>query len=205
VLENENENLDIPTPEVKKEREKQIKVRFVGLIIAVRKVQTKTGKLMGIATCEGVGINFTMVVFPKDYEVFGPLLVEDQVAIVEGYFKGNTLSGEISVVVQTLKTHAITALRTLAQEMGLFDRNHRVRGTLVRGSLTSDPGEVFILEVPRGASRQDLIDLKSYLVSIPGNQAVSIKLGGEVADTKLRVSDVALVKEWGERRWTMMK
>jgi DNA polymerase III alpha subunit len=92
VLEKEEENLDIPAPEIKKEREKQIKVRYIGLITSVRKVQTKTGKLMGIATCEGVGINFTMVVFPKDYETFGPLLIEDQIAIVEGYFKGNPLS-----------------------------------------------------------------------------------------------------------------
>ena len=52
----ESRALDIPpiseveTP--KKEREKQIKVRYIGLITSVRKVQTKTGKLMAIAGCE---------------------------------------------------------------------------------------------------------------------------------------------------------
>ena len=54
VLEAEGDTGDRPTLEIKKEREKQIKVRYVGLIISVRKVQTKTGKLMGIALCEGV-------------------------------------------------------------------------------------------------------------------------------------------------------
>ena len=146
-----------------------------------------------------------MVVFPKDYEAFGQLLVEDQVAIVEGYFKGNSVSGEISVIVQTLKTHSITALRTLAQEMSLFDPSHRVRGALVRADLMNDTREVFILEIPRGANRQDLIDLKSYLMSIAGAHPVSIQLGGEVADTKLCVSDTALIKAWGEKRWVALR
>ncbi len=190
------ETPDIPVDAPKKEREKQIKVRYVGLITSVRKVQTKTGKLMGIAVCEGVGITFSMVVFPKDYELLGGLLIPDQVAIVEGYFKGNPLSGEISVIVETLKTHSITKMRELAQEMQLFDPKHRVRSALIREANAETSQTPYLLDIPKGASLQDLLDLKSYMGSIAGATPVHIRLSGEVRNTKLSVSDPELITAW---------
>lgn len=66
-----------------KKKERDPRVRFIGLVTAVRKVQTKTGKMMAIANCDSFDFRFTIVVFPKDYETLGNLLEEDKIVLVE--------------------------------------------------------------------------------------------------------------------------
>lgn len=132
----EQDDATIDTPEEtvaakkdvgKKKREKDKKVRFMGLVTAVRQVQTKTGKMMAIASCDSFDFQFTIVVFPKDYEKLGPLLEADKVALVEGNFNPSLENGEISVIAQTVRTISITALRQQAMDMGLFEPKSKVR------------------------------------------------------------------------------
>ncbi len=66
-----------------KKKERDPRVRFIGLVTSVRKVQTKTGKMMAIANCDSFDFRFTVVVFPKDYDTLGNLLEEDRVVLVE--------------------------------------------------------------------------------------------------------------------------
>lgn len=66
-----------------KKKERDPRVRFIGLVTSVRKVQTKTGKMMAIANCDSFDFRFTIVVFPKDYDTLGNLLEEDKIVLVE--------------------------------------------------------------------------------------------------------------------------
>jgi DNA polymerase III alpha subunit len=201
--------VNVPPPEadipVKKEREKQTRVKYLGLLTGIRKIQTKTGKLMAVGQCEGIDFKFSVVVFPKDYDILSPLLVEDSVLLVEGFLKCNSENGEISVVASTIKSHSISTLRKQAQEMDLFDSSHRVRGKLNRiAALGTNEAQMkpFLLPIPSGASKQDLIDLKSFLMSKPGLTSIHIEISGKRIDTKLSVSDPHHVVEWAKKRWT---
>lgn len=121
---------DVEKPK-SKEKEKLTRVRYIGYIQSVRKIQTKTGKLMCVALCDGIHFRFSIVVFPKDYEALGNLLQDNLIAVVEGNLKCNEENGEISIIAQTVKTFTITTLRAQAQEMNLFDPKHKVRKKVV--------------------------------------------------------------------------
>ena len=97
------------------------RVRLVGLVTSVRQVQTKTGKMMAIATCDSFDFKFTVLVFSKEYEALGPLLEEDKILLVEGIFRGNEENGEMAVTAQTIRASTITSIRQQANDMNLFD------------------------------------------------------------------------------------
>ena len=69
--------------EKKVEKQRDPRVKFVGVISEVRKVQTKTGKMMAIASCDSFDFRFTVVIFPKDYDTLSPFLEPDKVVMVE--------------------------------------------------------------------------------------------------------------------------
>lgn len=106
-------------PKTKKEAMKR--VRLIGLVTSVRQVQTKTGKMMAIATCDSFDFKFTVLVFSKEYEALGPLLEEDKILLVEGIFRGNEENGEMAVTAQTIRASTITSIRQQANDMNLFD------------------------------------------------------------------------------------
>lgn len=97
------------------------RVRLIGLVTSVRQVQTKTGKMMAIATCDSFDFKFTVLVFSKEYEALGPLLEEDKILLVEGIFRGNEENGEMAVTAQTIRASTITSIRQQAKDMNLFD------------------------------------------------------------------------------------
>lgn len=97
------------------------RVRLIGLVTSVRQVQTKTGKMMAIATCDSFDFKFTVLVFSKEYEALGPLLEEDKILLVEGIFRGNEENGEMAVTAQTIRPSTITSIRQQAKDMNLFD------------------------------------------------------------------------------------
>lgn len=82
---------------------------------------------MAIGTCEGIDFNFTVVIFPKDYETLSPSLKEDTILLVDGNFKCSLESGEISIIATGIKSNTISTIRNQANDMNLFDSAHRVR------------------------------------------------------------------------------
>lgn len=97
------------------------RVRLIGLVTSVRQVQTKTGKMMAIATCDSFDFKFIVLVFSKEYEALSPLLEVDKILLVEGIFRGNEENGEIAVTAQTIRASTITSIRQQANDMNLFD------------------------------------------------------------------------------------
>ncbi|MDD5197415.1 MAG: DNA polymerase III subunit alpha [Candidatus Gracilibacteria bacterium] len=105
----------------KTKKEAMKRVRLIGLVTSVRQVQTKTGKMMAIATCDSFDFKFTVLVFSKEYEVLSPLLEEDKILLVEGIFRGNEENGEMAVTAQTIRASTITSIRQQANDVNLFD------------------------------------------------------------------------------------
>lgn len=141
---------DVEKPK-SKEKEKLTRVRYIGYIQSVRKIQTKTGKLMCVALCDGIHFRFSIVIFPKDYETLGNLLQDNLIAVVEGNLKCNEENGEISIIAQTVKTFTITTLRAQAQEMNLFDPKHKVRKKVAGESVTAIKTDIkpILLPIPK--------------------------------------------------------
>jgi DNA polymerase III alpha subunit len=186
-----------------KTKEKLVRVRYVGYIQSVRKIQTKSGKLMCVALCDGIHFRFSIVVFPKDYDSMGNVLQENLIAVVEGNLKCNEDNGEISVVAQAVKTFTITALRTQAIEMNLFDAKHKVRKKLTAPENSAekhDPAPL-VLQIPSTANKQDLLDLKEYLRQQELIVPVHIVVAGKTIDTKLGVKEAKDLKNWAKIRW----
>lgn len=110
----------------KPKKETMKRVRFIGLVTSVRHVQTKSGKMMAIATCDSFDFRFTVLVFSKEYEALSPLLEEDKVLLVDGIFRGNEENGEMSVTAQSIRASTITSIRQQAMDMNLFDPKAKV-------------------------------------------------------------------------------
>lgn len=186
-----------------KEKEKLVRVRYVGYIQSVRKIQTKSGKLMCVALCDGIHFRFSIVVFPKDYDAMGNLLQEHLIAVVEGNLKCNEDNGEISIVAQAVKTFTITALRAQAMEMNLFDAKHKVRKKLSASDNSTEKQDhaPLVLQIPSSANKQDLLDLKEYLRQQEFVIPVHIVVAGNTIDTKFGVREAKDLKNWAKVRW----
>lgn len=191
-----------------KKKERDPRVRFIGLVTSVRKVQTKTGKMMAIANCDSFDFRFTVVIFPKDYDTLGNLLEEDKIVLVEGGLKCSLENGEISVIANAIRSNTITSVREQAMDMKLFDPNAKVSfydfsndGDENGGNKPHD--EIYVLKIPRIATKADLLDFKEFLLSEPkGSIRVELDLNGQKIDTKISVADTVPVEAWKKARWS---
>ena len=107
--------------QAKTKKEAMKRVRLIGLVTSVRLIQTKTGKMMAVATCDSFDFKFTILVFSKEYEALSPLLEEDKILLVEGILRGNEENGEMAVTAQTIRASTITSIRQQANDVNLFD------------------------------------------------------------------------------------
>lgn len=190
-----------------KKKERDPRVRFIGYVTGVRNVQTKTGKMMAIANCDSFDFRFTIVIFPKDYETLGKLLEEDKIVLVEGGLKCSLENAEISVVANAIRNNTITSVREQAMDMKLFDQNAKVSfydfsGDGDGGASDKPHDEIFVLKIPRVATKADLLDFKEFLLTEPkGTIRVELDLNGQKIDTKISVTDTAPVENWIKNRW----
>lgn len=84
------------TPD-EKEPDVVINATVIGIVTSIRKIQTKTGGMMLMATVESAGFDFRLVLFSRDYETYVNKVEEDRVIIVEGRVRFDTERDEISV------------------------------------------------------------------------------------------------------------
>ncbi len=82
---------------IEKVKEESIFATLIGLVHDVRKMQTKSGAMMLMATVESVGFDFKLVIFPRDYEVYEKKVIEDMIVVVDGRLKFDTERDEISI------------------------------------------------------------------------------------------------------------
>jgi len=161
----------------KKERKPQVRVRLLGLISSIRKMQTKNGKPMMSAQCESVGFTFGIVIFPKDYDKFAPLILENKIAVVEGFLKGDTEAGNVSMTVNSLSSFSISGFREKARDAGLMSAESKIdlfsekaleeaMARQKKGGKVKDKN-TYTIEIKSGTTKQDLVDLKGLLAAEP--------------------------------------
>ena len=190
------------------------KVRCIGLVASIRRIQTKSGKMMLTAQCESHAFRFSIVIFPKDYEAYAEVIQQDMIAIVEGSIRMDDIRDDIGVIANSVRMMSITSIRRQAEEMGLYDPRDRVSYAEVE----EDPEEAsapasstlpmeqskepnapaaYTIPIPSGATRDDLLLLKSYLETLPsGGISVWIDVQGKRIDTKKSVKDIEGLKAW---------
>ena len=76
----------LPIPE-NETLEENIYAQLIGAVSEVRKIQTKSGGMMMVATVESVGFDFRIVIFPRDYEKYESKIEEDMMVVANGRVK----------------------------------------------------------------------------------------------------------------------
>ena len=137
------------------------RVRLIGLVTSVRQVQTKTGKMMAIATCDSFDFRFTVLVFSKEYETLSPLLEEDKILLVEGIFRGNEENGEMAVTAQTIRASTITSIRQQANDMNLFDAKAIVN---LSGFIEEIAENTATIETKKENGENEIIEMKEETI-----------------------------------------
>ena len=52
---------------------------------------------MIIAQVESIGFDFTIVIFGRDYDVYAPKIIEDNIVVVDGRLRFDAERGEVSI------------------------------------------------------------------------------------------------------------
>jgi DNA polymerase-3 subunit alpha len=84
------------------EAQHEEKVRVAGLITSIRPYVTKTGKPMGFVTLEDIQGNIELVLFPRTWTQFQPILEVGKIVVVEG--KADAQSAPPKILVDAIKT-----------------------------------------------------------------------------------------------------
>lgn len=214
-------------PDEKKKREKEVRVRFIGLMTEVRKAQTKTGKMMVIANCDSFDFKFSFLVFPKDYDKYADMVEAGKIVLVEGPLKMNLEANELTVSIMNLRTTTITTIRQQAKEMGLFNANEKVNffqdaagpseeelerikkeeaengggnsGSVGHGNGASTNAATnrVTIQVPRGSTRDDLVAFKEFLL---GEEPGEVRIFLDIQGKEVDTK-IALSDSMGAQRW----
>lgn len=161
-------------------------------------MQTKTGGMMAVATCESVGFIFRIVVFPKSYEEFASKLEEDKIAVVEWRIRLDEVNAEVSIMPNDLKCFSITAFREFARE----GQSEKTENSTPE---TSKPERIssYCIQVPNYWTKDDLLDLKSFLeASESWDIAIRIRIGANEKDTQFRIASLDSLLSWLDTKTT---
>lgn len=214
VLIEEKDNSKV---EVKKEKKKDPKVKFFWLVNNIRKIQTKSGKLMMTVNCDSTFFKFVITIFPKDYEKFANSIKLDSIVMVEWNLRFNEQMEEISIMPNSIKSTTITELRQKAKEDSCFNENEKINyleedeNLLINLStepvfekekaeqINSNKLE-YIIEVPRNAVKDDLVKLKEFMLTQEKwDIKVFLDIRWQIIDTKIALKDVWELKKWIEK------
>lgn len=157
------------TPEKsKKKAKKEENATLIGLVTETRHIPTKTGGNMIIAKVESAGFDFIVAVFPRDYALYKEKIIEDTIIIVEGKLRFDEERGEVSISPATpfyksgeknitsnsIRPFSITQFHQFAFGAGAKKDN-------------SQPKNSCEITIPPFWSRDDLLLLKDFLLSLP--------------------------------------
>lgn len=202
----EDEWLEVPG--VEKVREESVFATLIGLVHDVRKMQTKSGGMMLMATVESVGFDFKLVVFPRDYETYEKKVIEDMIVVVYGRLKFDTERDEISISPGgpfgkkhqpsgSIKSFSISEFHEFAEYSPFKSRVPKIDLTSAISHLQSR----YSIDVPAYWNKSDLLDLRDYLEKAEmGLTPVWIRIHGLEKDTKFSVADVQGLEEWVRKK-----
>jgi DNA polymerase III subunit alpha len=211
-----------PIPEmsvIENEREESIYAQLIGVVGNVRKMQTKSGGMMMVATVESVGFDFRVVIFPKDYEKYESKIEEDMIVVVDGRIKFDREAWEISIFPSAgfgkkklesegaVKCFSISVFREMALNSGMVrSSDHQIEKPLAWDiekpflSPSSHPTPLsanYTIDIPSFWTKDDLLDLRDYLEKAEvWLTPVWIRIYGLEKDTKFSVASLPDLEGW---------
>ncbi len=198
--------------EIEKEDE-TVNATVIGLVTGIRKIQTKTGGMMLMATMESAGFDLRLVIFSRDYDAYASKVEEDRILIIEGRVKYDTERDEISVspgagfakkwaAKDAIRSFSISQFRDFAgvQDPKVKQKSNTESVSLSLGSPVehiAPENSIYYIDIPPYWTKDDLLDLKDYLSTLEiGLIPVWIRVSGIEKNTKFTIGDVGRLEEW---------
>jgi DNA polymerase-3 subunit alpha len=94
-------------------------IKISGLVTNVRKILTRSGTHMATFILEDPTAKVEVTIFPKSYHQFAPLIIEDQVVVVEGKF--DFRRGNYQVMCQNIKKVSLEVMIERAKDLNIYD------------------------------------------------------------------------------------
>lgn len=179
--------------EVKKERKEKPIVQVIGYVDTVRKIQTKKGDNMLIATCSSTGWKFTAIVFPKNYDAIAHLIKLGEIILIKGKLNCKIEMREISIEADQIKRSTISDLRAAARNEGIFgdteDEPEKQLFPSLQQKYSCIIGDATVtIKLPEKTQKETLVEIKSTLEECPqGDYHVWLDIGGNMVDTKKKI------------------
>ncbi|MBP6921050.1 DNA polymerase III subunit alpha [Candidatus Gracilibacteria bacterium] len=180
--------------ENKKERKEKPIVQVIGYVDTVKKIQTKKGDNMVIATCSSTGWKFTIIVFPKMYDQIAHLIKTGEIVLVKGKLSYKAEMREISIEADQVKRSTIGDLRTAARNEKIFgdsedtEEEKELFPEIQKNYTCIMEDKILTIILPETVSREKLLEIKSLLEGYkPGEYHVWLKIGEKMIDTKREI------------------
>ncbi len=100
------------------------RVNMAGIVTSYRKIMTKRGTYMAIFTLEDPSGKIDVVVFPRPFQKYGHVFVEDSLVVMSG--KIDHRRGELQFSCEEAKSVSLERMIENAKQQGSFDPNERV-------------------------------------------------------------------------------
>lgn len=182
--------------EQKKEKKERPIVQVIGYVDTVRKIQTKKGDNMLIATCSSTWWKFTVVVFPKVYNQIAHHIKIGEVILVKGRLNCKIEMREISIEADQVKRSTISDLRTAARNDGIFGDTEEVWPTVRQFEKLQNAytcvveDKIITIKLSEKTPKETLLEIKTILEWYSnGDYHVWLDIGGTMIDTKKKIAD----------------
>lgn len=209
-----------PIPEmsvIENEKEESIYAQLIGVVGNVRKIQTKSGSMMMVATVESVGFDFRVVIFPKDYEKYESKIEEDMIVVVDGRIKFDREAWEISIFpsagfgkkrveesgavkcfsISVFREMALSSVQKTAQTAYSEIREKKETPFLQQSNNPTIQQSNYTIDIPSFWTKDDLLDLRDYLEKAEvWLTPVWIRIHGLEKDTKFSVASLPDLEGW---------
>lgn len=193
---NEEKEIETDTPgeEIKKEKKEKPIVQVIGYVDTVKKIQTKKGDNMLIATCSSTGWKFTVIVFPKMYDQIAHQIKLGEIVLVKGRLNCKLEMREISIEADQIKRSTISDLRTAARNEGIFgdtenDKEKQMFASLQKEYMCNITETTLTIKLPEKTQRETLLEIKDTIETYAtGEYHVWLDIGGTMIDTKKKIA-----------------
>ena len=200
---------------------KQELTRAIGIIVDLRKINTKGWKTMIFLKCEWFDYDFEVVIFPKDVPEYFSQLKQWKIAVVEWYLNINFEYSRKSIHLKSMKISTISEIREQADDMWLYDKKlnsqskKHMKSWISEEEVDNSTGNEaekieeeseedkhYIIDIPAEANKQDMFELKDFLETKKwGRIKVFINFKWQLIDTKVEVLNLNEIDDWARNKW----
>ncbi|MEK9167597.1 MAG: DNA polymerase III subunit alpha [Patescibacteria group bacterium] len=174
-------------------------VRVGGIIQTTKKITTKNGQTMGFIELEDLTGMLELVVFPSHFQELTHLWKPDTMVLIEG--KISDKDNSVKVLVD--RAWALNGLNPVNlpknNQQSAASRQQSANYQSPKADSRKLTAESFIIDLPPGANKKMIAQLKEILESHPGSLPVELRMmqGAQlkILSTKLRVEQSPELKE----------